>query len=122
MSSLYKFLLPLKSVILLKKCWNHFAQCEVTSYHYKIMKYPTQAQTHTSFLHFTETSQSFHNKYIFNTKKHLSKLKSRDEIICRFARLHLRRMELANIPSDGFRNPGNFLQENAFKPTFHAII
>lgn len=68
MSSLYKFLLPLKSVILLKKCWNHFAQCEVTSYHYKIMKYPTQAQTHTSFLHFTETSQSFHNKYIFNTK------------------------------------------------------
>ena len=42
--------------------------------------------------------QIFHNKYIFD--KRLSTLKSRDEIIRRFARLHPRRMELANIVSE----------------------
>ena len=53
-----------------------------------------QARIHTGFHRFTEIGQIFHNKYIFNDNKILSKLKLRDEIIRRFARLHPRRMEL----------------------------
>ena len=53
-----------------------------------------QARIHTGFHRFTEIGQIFHNKYIFNNNEILSKLKLRDEIIRRFARLHPRRMEL----------------------------
>ena len=53
-----------------------------------------QARIHTGFHRFTEIGQIFHNKYIFNNNKILSKLKLRDEIIRRFVRLHPRRMEL----------------------------
>ena len=53
-----------------------------------------QARIHYGFHRFTEIGQIFHNKYIFNNNKILSKLKLRDEIIRRFARLHPRRMEL----------------------------
>ena len=56
-----------------------------------------QAQIHTGFHHFMEIGQICCNKYIIINNKKLFKLKSRDEIICRFARLHPRRMELANI-------------------------
>ena len=73
-----------------------------------------------------EIGQIIHNKYIFNNnnKKKTSELKSGrwfrlallhihynieidlDEIIRQFARLHLGKMELANILSEWLRNPG----------------
>ena len=50
-----------------------------------------QPRIHTGFHRFTEIGQSFYNKYILIKKN--SRLKSRDEIIRRFASLHPRRME-----------------------------
>ena len=76
-----------------------------------------QAWIHNGFHRFTEIGQIFHNKYIFNHKK-LSQLKSCSiyptynmeinlyELIRRFAWLHPRRTELANILSEWLRNPG----------------
>ena len=53
---------------------------------------PDQVQIHTSFHHFMEIGKICHNKNIFsnnnNDNNKLSKLKLRNEIIRRFARLH----------------------------------
>ena len=74
---------------------------------------------HTGFHRFTEISQTFHDKYIFNMKN-LSKLKSRDEKIRRFVGRYPRRIELAKILSEWFRNPGHFLREHA--PASHQTL
>ena len=53
-----------------------------------------QAPIHTDFHHFSEIGQIFHNKYIFNKKKTLSKLKSGKWIGIR----HAVRFQLENQP------------------------
>ena len=53
-----------------------------------------QAPIHTDFHHFSEIGQIFHNKYIFNKKKTLSKLKSGKW----FGIRHAVRFQLENQP------------------------
>ena len=72
-----------------KELWRCILEKEIPSF----LK---QARIHTGFHRFTENGQTCQNKYIFNNNKQLSKLKPRDEIIRRFARLHSWRRELAN--------------------------
>ena len=67
----------------------------------------TRARIHTFFHHFTEIGQIFHIKHIFKINK-LSMMKSRDEIIGRFARRYPRKMELANILSGMIQKPRKF--------------
>ena len=67
----------------------------------------TRARIHTFFHHFTEIGQIFHIKHIFKINK-LSMMKSRDEIIGRFARRYPRRMELANILFGMIQKPWKF--------------
>ena len=62
--------------------------------------FPIQARIHTGFHRFMEISQIFHNKYIFfilkaNFPDKISK--NRLDFLRLFARLHPKRMELANI-------------------------
>ena len=62
------------------------------------------------------------DRYIFNNNKQLSKLKSRDEIIRRFARLHPLRRELANGQwvAEWLRNPKYFKVEHTPGPPLEA--
>ena len=122
MSSLYKFLLPLKTVILLKKCWNHFAKCEVTSYRYEWNSPLRRGSTLVFFVLQKPVRVFIINRFLIQKNTSPSWNRQMTEIVRRFARLHSRRMELADIPSEWFRNPGNFLREHAPKPTFHAVI
>ena len=69
----------------------------------------SQARIHTGFHRFTEIGQIY-KRDIFLVKKtfqvdilfhiHYNMKTDHDEMILRFARLHHRRMELANIPSE----------------------
>ena len=72
-------------------------------------------RSHTFFHLFTEIVQIFHTKYIFNIKNS-PYWNWEMRIIGRFARLYPRRMELANILSEWFRNLGNFWVGHAAEP------